>query len=347
MRWLKSSDKNKTKKSLCQTVVLDRGSYQEELRSYNCGLFDLFKLIRNESKLLSGATSKVLWFIRPTSAQGYRVSFAIIKAEVCESLPDGLCLLVPETWLIYAKLTPEQLYRVDGLKPYWAFLHKQGNLHITSVSGLMVEARNFLDALGVVSQQQPIVLDRDQLLVSENVVLTPQMLPGLFYYRANSHLPPLQWKKLSVISFAAIAGYVAIVSSWVSWREYQLQQDVAQLRTEANAVFQQQEQLETKLNLIQSYKQFLDKYPSHTDIIHTLVKDLGDIATLENIQIRGALLTLTGQATSATEVLARFSSSPNWTEVRFERQVLRRKDTDEFSISMVFQAARATEVNSK
>lgn len=343
MRWLKSSEKNKSKKSLCQTVILDRGSYQEELRNYNCSLMDLFKLIRNESKLLSGGTNKVLWFIRSTGAQGYRVSYAVIKAEICQTLPDGICLLVPETWLIYAKLTPEQLYLVNGQKPYWAFLHKQGNLHITSVSGLMVEARNFLDALGVISQQEPIVLERDQLLVSETVVLTPQMLPGLFYYQANSRVPTLNWKKISVISVVAVASYVAIMSSWVSWREYQLQQNVTQLRAEANAVFQRQEQLEAQLGLIQTYKEFLDKYPSQTDIIHTLVKDLGDAATLENIQIRGALVTMAGQATSATEVLARFSASPNWTEVRFDRQVQRRKDIDDFAISMVFRERSVSE----
>ncbi|WP_162599144.1 hypothetical protein [Shewanella algidipiscicola] len=337
MRWLASSDTNKTKNGLCQTVVLNRGSYQEELRNYKCGFIDLIKLIRNESKLLAGNNHKVLWFIRSASIQDYTVCFAVIKADVYKSLPDGLSLLLPETWLMYAKLIPDQLYQIDGNKPYWAFLHKHGDLHITSIAGLMVDPRNFLDALGVTTQQEVIVLDREQLLISEEVTVKPQMLLGLFHYRSNSRLPSLNWKKLSLLSVAAVACYIALISSWASWREYQLEQDVSVLRSEANAVFQRQAELETQLELVESYKNFLDKYPSQTEIIHTLVKDLGDIATLENIQLRGALVQLTGQTESATEVLAQFSASPHWTEVRFDRQVQRRKDIDYFTISMVFR----------
>ncbi|QYJ85001.1 hypothetical protein K0I73_12260 [Shewanella mesophila] len=347
MRWLRSSDTNKTKNSLCQTVVLNRGSYQEEIRNYKCGFLDLIKLIRNESKLLAGGSHKVLWFIRSANSQDYTVCFAVIKADVYKSLPDGISLLLPETWLMYAKLIPEQLYRIGGNKPYWAFLHKDGDLNITSIAGLMVDPRNFLDALGVTSQQEAIVLDREQLLISEEVTVKPRMLLGLFHYQANNRLPSLNWKKLSAIGVAAVACYMAIISSWASWREYQLEQDVTQLRSEANAVFQRQEQLETQLELVESYKSFLDKYPSQTEIIHTFVKDLGDIATLENIQIRGALVQLTGQTASATEVLAKFSASPHWAEVRFDRQVQRRKEIDYFTISMVFRPESIIEEVSK
>src|SRR5690606_4811064 len=130
----------------------------------------------------------------------------------------------------------------------------------------------------------------------------------------------------------------------LSYQEQSLGEQVSSLQAQANDVFVRQRELEDQMLVLTSYKQYFDRFPGAYPVLGLLSEQLKDKEELRNIQLSGPLLQISGTADSATEVFSILSTQPIWSEVKFDRNIQRSKDKEVFTLSMVYRADQAAEM---
>lgn len=344
--WLDNTEHitSRSLKSRQRLLVLPKESYTEFQRSYKAALTDLPKLIRNELKVLSASGSKAIWKVQSNANGRYQVLYAVIPAATLAILPAGWCLLIPETWLLYRLLSKRKLYKVEAGQPYWAWLTDANVLHLTQVQGLMTNAGFFLDALG----------ENSDGVTSESLslkhMLQQQALPMKWWELAGCVVlvsaaqskQTIDYKKLGMYAGAAVAAYMAVLSAMLAWQESALQANVQQLQAEASTLFDQQQALDKKADVISQYQALYQRFPPVGIMLHELSNDITDNAVLENIQLSGALMQIRGVSASAIDVLGKLTGQPAWAEVKFDRNIQKVSSGESFTISLVYQPAATT-----
>lgn len=329
---------NKAIKGKPHCVVLSRECYKEQIRTYKAGLVDLWRLIRNELKVLAPENGRVLWRVVNNTAGVYQVSYAILNGQVLTTLPLGVALVWPETWLLQRILQPGTLYHVSSEQNYWAWLSTEQHLHLAPMQGLMQHKQFFLDAIGVGVETTEQHVDVQQHINRHGIPLSWQDLPGqvLLLGKPSGGIKP-NWRYLGLSAGFVMLAYITVSSAWLSWQQHYYQNALIELQAQMATVFEQQQQLEQQAELLAHYQQLLQRFPSSAEVLSALATDLGETARLDNIQSSGRLVQIAGVSPSATQVLASLMASGNWAEVRFERNIQRVREEERFSISMVFQ----------
>lgn len=319
-------------------LVLPKASYTEFQRSYKAAATDLPSLIRNELKVLTAADNKAIWKVQGHSNGRYQVLYAVIETSTLHKLPTGWCLCIPETWLLYRFLQKRQLYKVETQNPYWAWLTDDNVLHLTQVQGLMSNATFFLDALGESADGITIEpLSLKQRLDQLPLPLKWWELPGcVVHLTATISKSPTDFKKLATFSGAAIAIYMLVMSAVLVWQESRLQSNVQMLQSEANSLFEQQQVLDQKAELITQYQALYQRFPPAGLMLHELSNQLSTDAVLENVQLSGALVQIRGVSASAISILGKLTNDNNWREVKFDRNIQKVSAGESFTISMVY-----------
>lgn len=322
------------------TVILAKSQYVEHKREYVANIVDLFRLIRNECKMLSRHGAKIVWLITDSGSGQYKVSYAQLSEQATDTLATGVRLVVPETWLLYEQLDVELLYKVDSETKYWALLDSSGTLNVTSATGIMASANFFLDALGKGRINTHKDLSLTSMLEETSPPLPIVKLIGLILATQktteSSSRFQIRWKVLSIVSVVCALLYAGGLSLSLKWIEQDLTQSMEVNQASANQMFEYQNKVGKQLSVITSYHDLLEEHPSNVEIIRLLSKDLEQVAVIQNVQISKQLVQLTGNTDSATDVLALLSDSPYWDEVRFDNRVRRQKEREYFTISAVF-----------
>ncbi len=327
-------------------LMLPKALYKEHRRSYKASPLELLKLISNERKVYAGQGQRVIWRCRQQKPGQFTVLYAVIDNSAESLLVNGWQLVLPETWLLYSVLQPETLYQVQSAEQYWAWLSADQQLHTTPVRGLMNQPQYFLDAIGVSYQSKPTVLTLPQ--THETAVINPLSIDwlGLSVWRsASKSAAQVPWRKLMLATGIIAVGYMAVLSAALTLYEQRLSAQVAQLQTEANQVFNRQQQLSDQMSILQSYQQFLQRFPAGYPVLALLAEQLEGQAILQSVQLSGQLIQISGNAESATAVLATLSQQAQWSEVKFERNVQRIRGQENFTISMVYNGLKEQSVD--
>lgn len=318
--------------------VIERDQYRELKKTYKVSLPDLFRVIQNELKVLATAGVKVLWLVRKLNDGQYNVSYAIIDQAQLSTLTKPLSVVCPETWLLYFYCQPGQLYRVDTAQPYWVLLDQSGHLHTTYARGLMQRPENFLSALGGVATKAFDVLPLTLEHLIKSAKLPLWAYAGLICVKPVTKQPvKINWPKLGILFTVMIASYSALTSAALVYTERKLEADLKELQAKANAFFSQQSELEGKLNSLSAYTVVINQQPLAAAVLSDISQTMPEQTVLQSIRLNGRLIQISGSASSATEVLARFSESSQFSEVRFDRAVQRVRERDNFTLSLVYQ----------
>lgn len=322
-------------------VVLSRDCYKEIVRNYKASFSDLWRLIRNELKVLAPAEGKVLWRIINNQAGDYTVSYAVLDENSQKKLPRGLSIIWPETWLLQKVLQKETLYKISSGQQYWAWLRPDGVLHLTPCQGLMYNKQFFLDAIGIAKSADEQLLNVPQHLAEQGAPFSWRDIPGqmLVHGAASLNMAAVNWLQLVKGGSTVLLSYILLSSAWLSWQRNYYETELTQLQAQVATVFETQQQLEQQAQQLAHYQQILQRFPASTLVLSALASDIDDIARLDSIQSSGRLVQISGVSSSATQVLANLMSSGNWVEVRFDRNVQRVRNEERFSISMVYQEA--------
>lgn len=320
-----------------KVVVVARQHYQEFSRTYQASIADVFRIVRNELKVLSASHNKVVWTLFRLTDGRYRVLFAVVSLQQ-HIIPTGISVVVPETWLLYRVLRPATIYKVEASQPYWAYLSQSGELNVTPAAGIMQQPRIFADALGVTLGTDAVASFSPRVWFAQQPLpLSLKELPGLIvWHTPATEREKLNYRQLAALTGAMAVGYMMLLSGWLVFHSNRLQQQVAELQSQANSLFEQQQKLSQKADVIDQYQAVLLRFPFSSDLLARLAGQIGDIATINNLQLSGNLLKISGIATSATEVISRLTTSQDWKEVRFDNNIQKVKDEERFSISMVF-----------
>lgn len=318
--------------------ILDRSCYREVVRNYKVSAFDLVRLVRNELTVLKAEGGKVLWYVRRVGPGHYNVCYAIVHPSI-SSMGSGLYSLIPEGWLLYSMLAPEQIYQIQSVRNYWGYLSQQGTLHTTLVSGLMADSQLFANALGVMPQSNPQILDLQQQSRGELFVLPLSLLPGAIVANQSQHsLGPVDYRLWGKRIGLSLAGYSLLVSVALLGFKYYLNSEVDSLKVSAEAVFSQQQQLNQQQQQIDDYAKLLQNSTDSTAVFTAIAETIGDSGQLERIQLSADRIQISGFATSATLVLSKFAENAKFKEVKFDRNIQRVREKEAFSIIMTYQA---------
>lgn len=324
-------------------LVLPKEHYSEFQRSYKAALTDLPKLIRNELKVLSAAGNKAIWKVQASDNGRYQVLFAVIPASTLALLAPGWCLLIPETWILYRLLSKRTLYKVQADAPYWAWLTDANVLHLTQIQGLMKNSAFFLDALGENSEGVTVeTLSLKQKLQQQKLPLKWWELAGcVIQVAAPKTKADINYKKLAIFAGGFAAAYMAVLSAVLAWQESSLQASVQQLQAEASTLFDQQQALDKKADVIAQYYALYQRFPAAGIMLHQLSSQLTEDVVLENIQLSGPLMQIRGVSVSAINVLAKLTGDSTWREVKFDRNIQKVSSGESFTISLVFNDDKA------
>ena len=328
-------------------LVLAKQQYSEFQRSYKAAITDLPKLIRNELKVLSASGNKAIWKVQTAANGRYQVLYAVIPASTMALLPSGWCMLIPETWLLYRLLSQRKLYKVQAEVPYWAWLTEANVLHLTPVQGLMANAAFFLDALGENSDSVTAeTISLKQTLQQQKLPLRWWDLAGCFVHVATQKKQQqTDYKKLATIVGGVVAGYMLLLSAGLAWHEARLQAKVQELQQDASSLFEQQQALDKKADVIAQYQALYQRFPSAGIMLHKLSEQLSDEVVMENIQVSGPLIQIRGVSASAVDILGKLTAENAWREVKFDRNIQKVSGGESFTISMVFNNETEGESN--
>lgn len=334
-QWLRPDQAIQPAKLWQRLFVVPRQLYTEIEKKVAVSGVDLWKVIRNERKVLQQKYPIVLWTLKQQAGQQC-ILFCCIEQQHQARMPQALNVLLPETWLLRFTLTPGVLYRVESEPDYWAYLHANGKLHVTDIAGIMQQPRYFLDALGVQSiNQQP-----EPLQASSLTELTLGQLPlgdiaGLLHYRTSSSgQAATNWPRVAAFFAGTLLIAATAFSAALVWYDGKLTNELAALQREVLSFTEQQDQLSAQRLRLERYETLLNRFPSVASGLALLSKELGDSADLMQAELSGRAIRITGSADSATQILEIMNQQPAWQDARFERSVQRSRQREDFSISL-------------
>lgn len=341
LSWISKQQAGFPSSSAVSMCVLARGLYTETVRTYKVGYADLFRVIRNELKIIRKPEQQVVWLVRRFGNNGIEVLFASFRANLLSEKP-ATQIVIPETWLLYGLLEPGILYHVNDSDNYWAYLDEAGKLSVASRVGLMQSSGIFLEALGLTEVDvEKREVEIKALSANRAVAIRWWQFPGLFVLQHVGQSPSFDLQswlpKLKIGAMLALA-YAIGISGWTLWREYSLQAQLTLLKQEASALVSQQQKLDAQVQILTNYQAAMTDRVLHSELTSEIAKTLAGQAQVQNITITDRLILIRGEAQSATAVLEAFSNSKQWENPRFTQPVRPGESGENFTLSVMYPA---------
>lgn len=346
--WLKQEQQALPSKLWQRCYVVPRQFYKQTEKKVSVSGPDLWRVIRNERKVLLQSYPAVLWSLKQNGTQKY-IEFYCIRKQYQQQIPAKTALLLPETLLLRLTLQAGILYKVKSDTQYWAFLNTHGQLHTTDVAGIMGNAHYFLDAMGVKESLAPVDFDV-QALQEINLKSFPLLaLPGLMHFQKTPEQQAQKnWLRTTLIATASAMVCAGVLSLGLIAYENHLTTKLSKLQREVMIFTEQQDKLATQSERLANYQTLFQRFTPVSITLSELGKDLSKNVDLMQIDISGQTVSISGSSDSATQVLEVLNQRPQWQGARFERSVQRSRQREDFSIAMTFIATEdALSSNSK
>lgn len=317
--------------------VLPKATYRELIRHYNARLTELYTLIKNECQVLRRNGDCVLWYIAGKTDAGYEVCYAMIPRDSAVLPTSGFRFLVPESWLLSHLLADDQLYQVHATETFWAYRKRGKSLQMVAAKGLYAKPDVFCAASGLTTVPVAESYDLHQYIASGKRALPLLMLIGAGYKAKVEH--EFDFKKLSpyLKQLAGVfAVYVAGLSVLLLSAESFLNRQVEALSADAAVFMEKQQGLAQKQQFIGAYQQLISAHPANAVMLRAVTAAPDSVGRLQVIQTAASRIQIQGSAKSATAVLGYFVNHPDYSEVKFDREVQTIRGEESFSISMVY-----------
>ncbi len=317
--------------------VLPKSTYRELIRHYNARLTELYTLIKNECQVLRRNGDYVLWYIAGRTDAGFEVYYAVIPRDSAVLPVSGFCFLLPETWLLCHLLADDQLYRVHGTETFWAYRKRGKGLQMVAAKGLYAQPDVFCAASGLTTVPDAANYDLHDYISAGKRSLPLLMLIGAGYKARVEHSFDLKkftphLKKLATV----FAAYAAGLSVLLLAAESYLNRQVEILSADAAVFMEKQQGLAQKQQFIGAYQQLISAHETNAVMLRAVTAAPDLIGRLQIIQTAASRLQIQGAAKSATAVLGYFVNHPDFSEVKFDREVQMIRGEESYSISMVY-----------
>ena len=311
-------------------AVLGREHYDERRRTYPvAGWRDLRRVLRQEPGLDRGT----ICVIGPLVEDHREVVFYEPRPGALDGTGRALWVL-PES-LLLARLLPDDAVANVERAGFRYFLAPDGRSQ--PVAGAIVSPELFLLAVGMDSATR--ILDWggasravDPLRALSRVPLRAWIAGFRGPEVAAAQIP---WRALGTLVAAALVVHLGIASAYLSFTTRAREHELGGLGGEVAALLKQQRQVERMSAEKAAIGTLLrERHPAHEPWRIAAVA-WGHGAQIARLNFVDGVLTVTGTAPAATDVLAALAATPGVSEAKFVAPVRREQaDREEFSISM-------------
>lgn len=311
-------------------AVLGREHYDERRRTYPVASWrDLRRVLRQEPGIAPGTLS----IIGPFVEDQREVVFYEPHPGVLERLGRALWVL-PES-LVLARLLPQDAVANVERDGFRYFLAPDGRSQ--PVAGAILSPELFLLAVGMDSATR--IFD---WVPSSPVVNPLRALPRVplrawiaGFRGPEAAAEQLPWRALGTLVSAVLVIYLAMASAYLSLTTRAREHALEALGGEVTALLKQQRQVERMSAEKAAIAALLrDRHPAHEPWRIAAVV-WGHGARIARLTFVDGVLTVTGNAPAATDVLAALAATPGVAEAKFVAPVRREQaDREEFAISV-------------
>lgn len=311
-------------------AVLGREHYDERRRTYPVtGWRDLRRVLHQEA----GVGSDTLCVIGPLVDDHREVVFYEPRPGAVERLRRALWIL-PESVLLARQLPADAIACVERAG-FRYFVAPDGQSQ--PVAGAIVSPALFLLAAGMDAGAQ--VLDWSRGIAASDLLRALRRAPLRVWVAGFRGLrgatSGIAWRALGTLSGAALLVYLVLASAYLSMATRAREAELAGLGTEVTALLGQQREVARMSTEKAAIAALLRaRYPAHGPWrIAAAAWRHG--ALIGRLTFIDGVLTVTGNAPSATDVLAALAALPGVSEAKFVAPVRREQaDREEFSISL-------------
>ncbi len=321
-------------------IILGREHYSERRKSYPAlRRRDLQKVLREE---LAGEPP-ALTLLGPINGDKREVSFYHLDRTTIESLPRSL-FIVPESMLLALQLPAVSWADVER-QGYRYFLFRGGPSQ--PAGGALVDRPLVAMAAGVDPEQVPEEWHgTDEVL--RHLRLSLSKLPASAWWSCRNPLPrnlgftSLAWKPLASIAGMMLFAYLAVSSRYLQALLGQRDGVLEGLGSDIQVALVDDNEARV---LAERRDALIEHWSSRTDtqrVWRGIGLALQNKASITGFELRGRSVSLRGEATDASEVLAVIARTPGFEDVSFAAPIRSgRNGRQNFTLSFVLAKERA------
>jgi len=321
-------------------IIVARNYYKEEAQEYP---------IENKGEL-----KKLLALEQANNEQGYYHIWGNSegKSQVNKwffnHLVPNAIIKLPETLLFALSAKKSQVTVVNSIeleqdnnggggntKSSDLFIGRSNNLiHSLKSTKLVNSSQRFAMSVGVSQLEKDIIVKPLQLAHSLSFALTllPANMLKNFIQKPNTQ-NKIQWlKSIAIPFFLVFSAYLALSSGYLSYKNYSLQQTLANKRTQINTVLEQQQYFDQQLQRYYALQNFL-KDQSTTSSLWLVIADLFPQVNFTNIRIAQNRFVLRGTTEKATDLLEKIAAKVQVQDAKFDYPTRKSRNKEVFVIS--------------
>jgi hypothetical protein len=254
--------------------------------------------------------------------------------QYTDDVPSAFIQL-PESLLLALTASKNQIIQVERKNKKALFVgHSGGVIHSLSQTSIIDSAQRFSMSVGIGSLDQQKDVSNSQL--AEELAIGIKKLPfamGSSFIQAPKVESRLQLlKRVSIPFFLVFAGYLIISSSYLSYKKYSLQQQLASHSNEVSVALTQQQSFDEQFNRYNALKSFLSTQHASSPLWLVLA-EIFPKAQFVNIRINNNRFVLRGSTEKATELLELLSQNERVLGAKFDFPTRRSYNRDVFVIS--------------
>jgi hypothetical protein len=325
-------------------LVLGREHYFETVKEYPiANKRDLLQALEydDDKAPFEGVT---LHYIERINEQSHRVTFWVIHPEVFNFLPVRPWLIIPESFVFSKAIDKNTTLGALSFNKKTVFIAKTGKGFSSGIKTPQTATiDSFAFATGAPSGNNEKIYvttnnhDFESLLYQGLKSLTYNQVKGLFVKAKKIQWHNYPWQSAASISLVVFCGYLTLTSAWLAVKQYRLDNQLEEQVTKVNKALALQNEYRQQMAWQEKLSEPLkDKVP-YWHVWHIVLDTISTGAEISAVHFKNNKILVEGdtnQSVRATDVLAKISNNSYVASPSFSKPVRKRRNKEEFSISL-------------
>lgn len=311
-------------------IIVGSQGYREQIKNYPIAdKADLIKILKAEFG------QAACWQIGSYANKQHRVQIISWLPETM-ALVQSACLLVPESWL-FAALLPLKSCHQFTMQQATRILFKEpdGLVRTFSPKGLLASEAAIRSALGIAATMP--------IQTWSQTAFIQQLLQGVFnlpitalWQRKATAQKNINYQFFAIVGLGVCFIYGVTASAYLAYTAHARNQQLSAIAEEVSDKLQIQQLIDTeqqRLAALVAAKGNWDLTLHQWDLLAWFNQQKTNLA---NVQIEGAVMRITGETNSTTDLVAALTELPYITNVEFTAPMRRGRSGEVFSLQLSF-----------
>ena len=319
----------------CIVLIVARPYYLEQSRTYPIeNNKELNKLLKLELSSSAKETTSFFHAWSATKVNGDKTNNQSLVNiwQYSEVIPPAY-LTLPESLLLALSMPANQVLFVDGDKQTY-FAHVNNLIHSLSKTAVVNSPQRFAMSVGITESQPVQVVNQqglpDMLAVGLKKLSLPIILSFIKLPKIESRFQLIKNTALPVLAILIV--YLAGTSGYITFKKYNLQQQLSAQRGDVSAALNQQVDFDNQSIHYKSLQQFIASQ-NNSSHFWLIMAELFPHAQFTNIRADKGRFVLRGSALKATVLLEMLSKNKQINDAKFDFSVRKNRGKEVFVIS--------------